>query len=282
MEESQISASMMRCMRFSLCTDVTTFTPTSSRFQPQALEGNVQTLLVPDQDEAVFAARAAAARQCHLPIIAANCLLPARLPCVGTQVDRRALLAWVGTAVRRGAELGIGILVFGSGAARRIGPEVERATAGAQLAGFLAACAPLAQAAGVIIALEPLNPEECDHIFTLRDGAAVIRAIGHPNIRLLVDLYHAGRSGDTPADLAACLDLVVHVHVAEVQKRTAPGVMGDDFTPWFRVLHAGGYAGDLSIECGAKPGSAELDRAWEVLAQQWSAAAPKVALGVRY
>ena len=54
--------------------------------------------------------------------------------------------------------------------------------------------------------------------------------------------------GDTPADLKAAMDVVRHVEIAEKGARTYPGVAGDDFRPFFRVLREAGYQGAINIE----------------------------------
>ena len=54
--------------------------------------------------------------------------------------------------------------------------------------------------------------------------------------------------GDTPADLKAAMDVVVHIEIAEKEGRTVPGVSGDDFRPFFRVLREADYQGAVSIE----------------------------------
>jgi sugar phosphate isomerase/epimerase len=77
--------------------------------------------------------------------------------------------------------------------------------------------------------------------------------VDDPNVRLLADLYHMAKEGDTPADLKAAVDLLVHVEIAEKEGRTYPGVKGDDFRPFFRVLRDAGYAGAVSIEGRGKP-----------------------------
>ena len=103
--------------------------------------------------------------------------------------------------------------------------------------------APLAEAHGITVAIEQLRAEECNYINHIGEGAALIRAAGHPNIRLLADLYHMAVMGDTPADLKAAMDVAVHVEIAEKNGRTVPGVNGDDFRPFFRVLREANYQG---------------------------------------
>jgi sugar phosphate isomerase/epimerase len=40
-----------------------------------------------------------------------------------------------------------------------------------------------------------------------------------------------------------------HIHIAEKEERAAPGVHGEDFTPYLKALKHAGYEGSISIEC---------------------------------
>jgi sugar phosphate isomerase/epimerase len=49
------------------------------------------------------------------------------------------------------------------------------------------------------------------------------------------------------------LDVVAHVEIAEKETRSYPGVHGDDFRPFFKVLRAAGCSGAISIEGKGEP-----------------------------
>ena len=83
---------------------------------------------------------------------------------------------------------------------------------------------------------------------------------------MLADLYHIACGGDTPADLKAAMDVVVHVEIAEKATRTVPGVSGDDFRPYFKVLRESGYNGAVSIE--GKWELAQIAPAFKEIAKQ--------------
>jgi sugar phosphate isomerase/epimerase len=112
---------------------------------------------------------------------------------------------------------------------------------------------PLAGKYGVTVAVEQLQATECNYINHIGEAAELIRKAGHPNVRVLADLYHMARGGDTPADLKAAMDVVVHLEIAEEKDRTYPGVSGDDFRPYFSVLREAGYRGAISIEGKGNP-----------------------------
>lgn len=104
-------------------------------------------------------------------------------------------------------------------------------------------------------------------------STAIVRAVNRPEIRLLADIFHMARAGETPSDLAAVVDLLAHVHVAECAERTAPCVMGDDFRPWFSVLRAAGYAQGIGLECGRFELATDLEQGLETVRRHWQEAA---------
>ena len=223
--------------------------------QGQALKGvadhveeNVQRLLVGEADDAAFHKAAAGAADCPLPIPAANCYLPAHLKTSGPDRDMDALLHYTRTTMQRAQGIGIQTIVFGSGGARKLAAGTDRAAAEEQFVEVLQAMGPVAAEHGVVLAVEPLNSQECNFINSLAEGAALVRAADHPGIKLLADVYHMARDGEAPDEIVRHGDLLHHVHVAE-SGRTPPGVAGDDLRPYLRALAEIDYRGRLSLEC---------------------------------
>lgn len=223
------------------------------------LEANVQTLFMPEADDAEFAPVAARLAPLAGRIPAANCFLPGNLKVTGPDVDHARLSAYAGTAFRRAASLGTRFIVFGSGGARQIPDGWPRAEGFEQFIRALEICAPLAQKHGVTLVVEPLNRAECNLVNTVVEGALAVARVNHPNIRLLVDFFHMLRNDESPEDLVKVGPFIAHAHIAEKANRTAPGVAGDDFHPFLTALNRAGYTGALSIEC--KFGENPLDEA---------------------
>ena len=213
------------------------------------LEGHVQSLLVPRADEAEFAPQLETIQAACVPMTAANCFLPGSLPCTGPRVDQAALDAYVTTAMQRARRAGIHTIVFGSGGSRRVPEGFDYETAIGQIVGHLKRWGPLAGDHGVTIVLEPLNQADCNIITSIAEGADVVRRADHPAVRLLADSYHMALDNDPPSAIADAADLIGHVHVSELQGRAAPGVHGEDLTPYLAPLAAAGYAGGVSMEC---------------------------------
>lgn len=213
------------------------------------IEESVQGFLVPDRPDADFRPKAEAAAAAPLPVLACNSFLPGALKSVGPDARPDEIVAYAGTAFRRAKETGITTIVFGSSGSRTIPDGFDREQARRQFLDLLRRLGPVAEANGVVIVLEPLNRDETNFINSVAEGAAVVREVGHPCVRLLADIYHMLRENEGPDALATAGPLLRHVHVAEKDRRTPPGVAGDDFTPYLRALRRAGYDGAISIEC---------------------------------
>lgn len=215
----------------------------------QFITGSVGDFLVPDKPEAEFEKNLAKVADLPIPILACNGFIrPAHLHCTGPDANHDAILEWSDTSFRRLKKAGGKFIVFGSAGARKLPDGWAKEKADEQFVALLKAMGPLAEKHGVTVTIEQLRAEECNYINRISEGAALIRAAGHPNVRLLADLYHMASMGDTPADLKAAMDVVVHMEIAEKAGRTVPGVSGDDFRPYFRVLRETNYKGAMSIE----------------------------------
>jgi len=226
-------------------------------------------LLVPDQPEEVFEKKLALLAASPLPALACSGFIrPKHLRCVGAEANHDQILEWSETTFRRMKRARGNFIVFGSGGARELRDGWPKEKADAQFVELLKRMGPLAQKHDVTVLLEQLRASECNYINRISEGAALIRAAGHPNIRLLADLFHMAVMGDTPADLKAAMDVVQHVEVAEKEGRTYPGVAGDDFRPFFKVLREAGYRGAISIE--GKGQSHQIAAAFKEIAKQAS------------
>lgn len=213
------------------------------------LEVHCQQSFVPqDEDDAAFVPVRRQLDALPLPAANANCFLPGELPCVGRRADIPAIVAYGRRAFARAQAVGCRHIVFGSGGARRLDDGQDHAAGIEQFVATCRALAPVAEEHDVVLVIEPLNSSECNLITSIPEGAEVVRAVDHPNIRLLVDCYHMLHDDQGPEELDGHIELVAHCHVAERDGRTPPGVHGEDFRPYLARLHAGGYRGDVSIE----------------------------------
>ncbi|MDG3040492.1 hydroxypyruvate isomerase family protein [Roseicyclus marinus] len=115
-----------------------------------------------------------------------------------------------------------------------------------------------------IILIEPLNPWDAPGYFLNRteQAAEIITEIAAPNLRLMFDCYHVGRTeGDVVARLRALWPLIGHIQFASVPDRGAPDHGSLDYAPIFAEIVALGWARPLGAEYKVA-GATEDSLAW--------------------
>lgn len=149
------------------------------------------------------------------------------------------------------AELGGAVLVHGSPGQRRIAEGDTHAVALARLQDALAQVAVTAATQGVVYCIEPLSPHETQLLNTVAQAAEVVRAIGSPHLRTMIDCSAAGLAESEP--VPALIDrwlptgLIGHVQVNDPNRR-APGQGPMAFAPILAALQRHGYAGVIGVE----------------------------------
>jgi len=143
---------------------------------------------------------------------------------------------------------------MGSGPSRLRDPGREQVLAAQRrsIAAALKKAAPLAEAAGVVLMLEPLNIL-VDHdgycLSSSGDGAEVLREVASPAVKLLFDIYHMQISeGNLIGNLTANVDLLAHLHVADVPGRHEPGTGEIDYPNVLAAVREAGYDGCVGME----------------------------------
>lgn len=204
--------------------------------------------------QADFDALRAQVEEAPLPVEAMNSMLPGeRFPLCSDTLDRAALTDYLQTGFARAAALGVRVVVFGSGGARRRPDGMEEAVAYQKLADYLHLAAPLADAHGISIAIEPLRVQESNILNTVAEGRRLSALCDIPNVGVLADLYHMA-AGNEPFD-GMRAGALTHCHIAEAVQRHYPAE-GDDSLPlyqgFFDALHAIGYQARVSIEGGCE------------------------------
>lgn len=225
------------------------------------VEMGVGSLLKPREDHASFASSLQTVKALELPCPALNLFVPGDLKITGPDADLSALKQYVTTTFERAREADVDVIVFGSGGARGIPDGFDRTVAQDQLIQFCAMLAPIALEQNVTVAVEPLNSKDCNVLTTVHECAALVRAVDHPAVRLLVDAYHLLKDDDPLEDIVANGDLLAHVHIATEENRLAPGAEPCDLTPFFNALVQAGYDGRISIEARMSDPDSDLPRA---------------------
>ena len=77
----------------------------------------------------------------------------------------------------------------------------------------------------------------------------MIERVGAANVGFLADLYHLAKMGEDVADvLSRHRESILHVQVADVPGRGAPGTGTLEFEPLLKQLAGQGYGGWVGLE----------------------------------
>ena len=232
------------------------------------VEESVGRFLIPDAGDEQYEKNRLALQTEKVPVRSYIYFFPGSLKSVGPDIHHEAILKRADLALRRAKECGSKNIVFGSGGSRAIPEGFDRAKAKVQHIELCQKMAPLAEKYGVTLAVEPLNRSETNFINSLAEGVEIIQAVNNPWFRLQCDIYHMLKDNESPEEIVKYGQYITHCHLAEKQKRTAPGVMGDDFRPYFRALKKIKYTGGLSLECVWTDFDSEIARGIDVVKKQ--------------
>jgi hydroxypyruvate isomerase len=116
--------------------------------------------------------------------------------------------------------------------------------------------------AGVQFCVENLNTI-VDHpgvpLARAKDTLALIEGVGHPNVKMMLDLYHAQIGEGNLIDLIRrCGDAIGEIQVADVPGRCEPGTGEISYPAIARALRDIGFTGTVGMEAWA---SADSDAA---------------------
>lgn len=232
------------------------------------VSSSVVAWLDPDGPEDAFLERLAKVEDSPLPILSCNFFIGRQdLKCVGPKANHDDVLTYAEIAFDRAAQAGVEFITFGSSGSRKVPVGFSQDEAKSQFVLLLKRMGPIAERYGVQVLVEPLRHQECNFLNTIGEVAEVVRAANHPAIRANADLYHMVIEGDTAEDLAAAMDVVVFMEIAEAEGRRVPGIGGQDFRPFFKVLKEAGFRGGIAIE--GEWEVSELEIGFDEIRKQW-------------
>lgn len=208
--------------------------------------GNTVSPKIADAD---FEERLTVLKNLKTPVYALNIFIPGDLKLVGPDVDEQAILNYTQNVFKRSKLAGIKLIVWGSGGARRIPEGYSREKARQEFIQVAKKVAAQAEQYEIILALENLNQQETNFITTVAEALQIVKDVNHPNFKLCADIYHMLRENEPASVLLTAKGYLIHCDIAEKENRTPPGVKGDDFREYLRVLWKIKYTGKLVLEC---------------------------------
>jgi len=161
---------------------------------------------------------------------------------------RRRTADYFGQLARLCADLGGKVLVCGSPQQRSLLPGVDRDEAMAYAAEVFGAALPVLEETEVVVALEPLGPQETDFLVTAADAVELAERIGSPQVRLHLDCKAMATESAPIAELIVRHHaMLAHFHANDTNLQ-GPGFGQLDFLPILRALGEVDYRGWVSVE----------------------------------
>jgi sugar phosphate isomerase/epimerase len=144
--------------------------------------------------------------------------------------------------------LGGTLMVLGSPKQRSLLPGVTREQAFEFAADTLTRAMPEVASHGVTLCLEPLSPAETDFMNTCAEATPLIERIGHPNVKLHLDVKAMSSESASVETLIRRYGASAgHFHVNDTNLK-GPGFGDTDFVPLFKAIEESGYDGWISVE----------------------------------
>lgn len=241
----------------------------------QYAEGGFSSLADKSLDQ--VRTRAAQLEKAGVRLETMNVLFPGDFHLTGPQADFAAVDNYLEENLPKAQALGVSLVVFGSGGARRVPEGFPQEEAFAQLTELCREhIVPAMGAFGITCCVESLNRQETNILTTSEEGFRLVEAVNHPNFQLLVDLYHFDLEGEPLSALEGYRGRLGHCHIASAQNsRLLPQPWdGQDYLPFFQTLAAMGYEGRLSLEGDTRGGLSQIRSSLEYLQALTSQAAP--------
>jgi sugar phosphate isomerase/epimerase len=145
-------------------------------------------------------------------------------------------------------DLGGNVMVFGSPLQRNLVQGASKAQGMAYAAEVLCKVLPVLEAHNIVLAIEPLGPQETNFLLTAADAAELIDRIGSSQVQLHLDCK-AMSTESTPIVeiIRQNRQVLAHFH-ANDPNRQGPGFGDLDFVPILKTLQEVHYNGWVSVE----------------------------------
>jgi sugar phosphate isomerase/epimerase len=145
-------------------------------------------------------------------------------------------------------DLGGKVMVLGSPQQRNLAEGMTKAQGMECAAEVLSAVVPELEARGVVLAIEPLGPQETTFLLTATEAVELINRVASPQVRLHLDCKAMATEATPITDLIREFrPWLAHFHANDPNRR-GPGFGELDFVPIFRALDEVGYVDWVSVE----------------------------------
>jgi sugar phosphate isomerase/epimerase len=162
--------------------------------------------------------------------------------------QRRRTAEYLQALAQCSADLGGKIMVFGSPQQRNLAAGVTAEQGMGFAEDVISRVVPVLEQTDIVMALEPLGPEETNFLVTTAEAVELVQRIGSPQVRLHLDCKAMATEATPIPDLIRThRQLLAHFHANDPNRR-GPGFGKLDFRPILQALGEINYSGWVSVE----------------------------------
>lgn len=178
----------------------------------------------------------------------------AEYPIVGQRSGDKSCEEYAKKICERGALLGIRTIGIGAPTARILQDGYPLEKADEDMRSFLKMICKYAEPYGITILLEAVHKYMCNYLNYTEDAVKMVRDLDIPNLKIVLDYYHAMVMGEDLHHFEYAMPYVRHLHISTDLERHSRGYMRESDIPFMRQLFeeaiATGYHGGISVEAG--------------------------------
>lgn len=184
-----------------------------------------------------------------LPVEVCNNFFPSSIKLTGREVSINNIVNYLKKSLNIAANLGVKVIVFGSGPARMVPEGYSIEDARKQLIEILNLIDLYVADVGITVAIEPLRKAECNILNTYAEVRSLKKDISMRNIKCLLDYYHLREEQEDSSIILDSPGCLTHVHFAEPAGRRFPNSGNKQiYSDLFHKLSIIEYDHRLSIE----------------------------------
>lgn len=155
----------------------------------------------------------------NVPILGFSAFADETTPIIGPNADSSQWEIYLDTVLCRASQLHCKNIGIGAPTARMIPQGYSYKKAEKEMEQFLCSAAKKAKSYGITILYEALNPKECNFGTSTVEIYDMVKRIGHPNLKIVYDVYHVINAKETYQDTAKFFDEIHHIHICSWDKQ---------------------------------------------------------------
>ena len=149
----------------------------------------------------------------------------------------------------RAATIGLKMIVFGSGGARRLPADFDETRAREQVVAYLRTLGGAAEPHGITVAIEPQCATYTNYLMSIPEAVEIMGEVRRPNVKVMADLHHMLFEGEPLENLHLTGTDLVYLHIPALDDDVSHD-MPAAYARLGELLREIGYEGRATVEAG--------------------------------